>query len=179
MGRKPKAAWRCAMCSAYASESTPRSRHKKALCEDCYDGLAPRGLAWCSRGGHRVKAEEIHRYSCRACLATAQRERYHADPAAARARVAAERRANPERERQRKHEQRARNRERINARMRERRAADPVFRERCNATTRRYRHSERGRRTLAAWVDRNRLQCYASTQRWRGRRKLRILRGLL
>lgn len=59
MGRKPKAAWRCALCSTYASDETPRSTHKRALCEDCYNYLAPNGLAWCSKGGHRVKAGDV------------------------------------------------------------------------------------------------------------------------
>ena len=75
MGRKPKAAWRCALCSTYASEATPRSKYKRALCEDCYDSLAPRGLAWCSKGGHRVRVTDMRQRWCRACHRTSQRER--------------------------------------------------------------------------------------------------------
>lgn len=114
MGRHAATAWRCVLCSTYASEATPRSKRKRALCEDCYENLAPRNLAWCTHGGHRVKATEMRGADCAACrkaLNHATYLRYRAQRRAAgriysaahrdelRAKNAAYRTAHPETER--------------------------------------------------------------------------------
>jgi hypothetical protein len=58
--------WRCCLCHTNDFE---RSR-KRDLCEVCFDGLAPRGLAWCSKCKRRVQIEQTRSDSRRTwCIA--------------------------------------------------------------------------------------------------------------
>ena len=58
--------WRCLLCHR---DDVPRSKAKRDLCDDCVPGLAARGLAWCTRGKHRVASGDIapSKRWCRAC----------------------------------------------------------------------------------------------------------------
>lgn len=58
--------WYCLLCHR---NDVPRSKAKRDLCDDCVPSLAARGLAWCTRGRHRVTAADIApgKRWCRAC----------------------------------------------------------------------------------------------------------------
>ena len=60
-----KPAFTCYLCQR---TDRPRAR-KRDLCQPCFDRLAPAGLAWCTRGKHRVKVAEMstNPYFCKAC----------------------------------------------------------------------------------------------------------------
>lgn len=78
----------CLLCHR---ADVPHSRAKRDLCEDCYDGLGVRGLAWCSRGKHRVTATELRpdgkrTVNCRACVNARNRARRCNEAQAARLR---------------------------------------------------------------------------------------------
>lgn len=82
--------WRCLLCHR---ADVPRSKVKRDLCDDCEPGLAARGLAWCTRGKHRVAIADIapSKRWCRACERARIREQHRDRTAYARAWRAAHR----------------------------------------------------------------------------------------
>lgn len=68
--RKP---WRCAACH---QDDVPRYHPRAIICELCRDSAAARGLAWCTRGRHRVCADAMSPSTtcCRACNAARNRK---------------------------------------------------------------------------------------------------------
>lgn len=167
----PRPSWRCALCHA-APPDVVRSKKKRALCDLCYDGLAPRGLAWCTRGRHRVAIAAMTKRGkdCRACDAASQRTYYHAHSERERALQRAYYHADPAAERKRNAAYRARNRQQINARRRAQRAQNPeLYRQRARAYHR--AHPERARARSRLWR-----KTHPDAMRvWRLRAKLRIL----
>ena len=74
MTRKPKQLRTCLLCEATSAGRSVTFRHKRDICDWCYDDLTARGLAWCARGKHKVDAATMMRgVSCRACNNTRNR----------------------------------------------------------------------------------------------------------
>lgn len=167
--------FRCALCHA---TDIPRSRVKRALCEDCPPRLAARGLAWCARGQHRVAATAMARHSCRACESARNAERYQEHRAERLAKAKARYWQNPEAERASDRQYRTKHGAAINARRRLRYATDPAYRAQRIARQRLTTNNARARERTAAWRKAHPGRNAAYGRHWRQQQKLRVW-GLL
>lgn len=72
--------FRCALCH---QATNPRSKRRRDLCDLCDAGLAPRGLDWCPKGVHRVRADAMMQSGkmCLSCKRRIGRAAYHAKAA--------------------------------------------------------------------------------------------------
>lgn len=163
--------FRCALCHA---TDIPRSRVKRALCEDCPPRLAARGLAWCARGKHRVAASAMARHSCRACESKRNAERYQEHRTERLAKAKARYWQNPEAARKQDKAYRARHGATINARRRLRYATDPAYRTQRREQVRQATDHARARECTAAWRRAHPGANAAMSRIWRQRQKLRI-----
>ena len=147
--RKP---WACAACH---QSDTPRYHPRAIICELCRDSAAARGLAWCTRGRHRVSADAMSPSTtcCRAC--NAARNRKYPDKRVGK--PSGRRSISPEARRA----YYLRNRDRILAAARRHREA---HREQLAAAQRAYHAAHREAEN-------------ARKRAWRIRAKLRVLRG--
>lgn len=171
--------WQCALCEASsAGTAVKRSKRRRALCDWCDAELTRRGLDWCTRGKHKIAADDLcwNGRTCRDCDRARARSAYGKYAEARRAYARSYYAANRERELAHDAAYRATHRDAVRAQQRRRYIAkrDVIL-----ARNRAYyiAHRERIRARHAAWRAANPGANALSTRRYRARRYLQILRG--
>ncbi len=168
-------AFKCLLCHR---DDVPRSRQKRDLCEDCPASLAARNLAWCARGKHRVKADDMDRASCKACESLANARRYQRERDMRLAKQRAYYEANPGYRRAAWLRYNAKHGAEINARRRERYQNDPDYRAKRQAIARKATNQAAARARTARWRAANAERHKATMRAYRQEQKLKTWRGI-